>query len=192
MKLRIKRSFGTSLGLSRRNDLGRSCMDKQKNDGFWWFDPAKNKRGIKKKISRHKGSVNHASNIFAYLLYFDKRNQSQKVFFFTFKSRRTQHQQQPYLRHFSTEKAEDRSEWSKGSKHYCAIVNFDSDIPCRRYRFSRHEHVTRKLSKMVMYYVWGFFLRKRPSDVPNDQKMLFADHQVFTSSGNWQVSQGIP
>ena len=36
-----------------------------------------------------KRSVKHASNIYAYLLYIDKRNQSQKVIF-TFKSRQTQ------------------------------------------------------------------------------------------------------
>ena len=70
--------------------------------------------------------------VFLSLIYIDKRNQSQKVIF-TFKSRRTQQRPLQYLHHSSTEKAEQSSEWSKGSKQYCAIVNFDSDVPCKRY-----------------------------------------------------------
>ena len=53
-----------------------------------------------------------------------KRNQSQKVIF-NFKSRQTQQQQQ-YLHHFST--SFGYTEWAKGSKQYCAIVNFDRDV----------------------------------------------------------------
>ena len=86
-----------------------------------------------------KGSVKHASNIFAYLLYIDKRNHSQKVIF-TFKSRQTQQQQQQYLHHFST--SFGYTEWAKGSKQYCAIVNFDNDVPRKKYKF--YDHVTRK------------------------------------------------
>ena len=35
------------------------------------------------------------------------------------------------------------TEWAKGSKQYCAIVNFDSDVPRKKYKF--YDHVTRKV-----------------------------------------------
>ena len=51
-------AFGTSLGFSRRNNLGRNCMDTEKNEGFLVICPgeehARNKEidlVTKKKVS---------------------------------------------------------------------------------------------------------------------------------------------
>ena len=35
------------------------------------------------------------------------------------------------------------TEWAKGSKQYCAIVNYDSDVPRKKYKF--YDHVTIKV-----------------------------------------------